>query len=187
MKGRDRVTDWCIPLRGQPTVPTVTEQHGITGVVAVFHRQAAGPVQPTVSRGSGRHVFWTRDTEAQLRGVVPGPRPHGEQASFTVINKGDVECARVDQGVPVGVQRIGKECVWGDGGGAAAGGFKKLVLKRRSNFIHYCQTVENRECENTCFNACKLLSKLVLLYFKFYILFPSHYFTEDVKMDVIII
>lgn len=92
-------------------MPTVTEQHGITGVAAVFHWQTAGPVQSTFSQVSGRHVSWTRDTEAQLRGVVPGPQPHVEQASFTVINERDVDCARADQGVLAGVQGIGKEYI----------------------------------------------------------------------------
>lgn len=42
---------------GQPTGPTATEQRGITGVVVVFHWQAAGPVQPVPSQGSAaRHV-----------------------------------------------------------------------------------------------------------------------------------
>lgn len=142
--GQAGVTGWCIPLRGQPTVPTVTEQHGITGVVAVFHRQTAGPTQPTLGQGSGCHVSWTWDTEAQFGGVGPGPRPPGEQTSFTVINEGDVEWARVDQRVPVGLQGVGKERVWGDGGGGAAGGFNWSLLKRRSNFVHYCQTMENK-------------------------------------------
>lgn len=82
-------------------MPTVIEQHGITGVVAVFHRQTAGPVQ-----GSGRRVSWTRDTEAQSGGVGPGPP--GEQASFTVINKGDAGGPRVERRVLVGVQGVGK-------------------------------------------------------------------------------
>lgn len=88
-------------------MPTVIEQHGITGVVAVFHRQTAGPVQSALGRGSGRHVSWTRDTEAQLGGVGPGPP--GEQASFTVINEGDAGGARVERRVLVGVQGVGKQ------------------------------------------------------------------------------
>lgn len=92
-------------------MPTVTEQHGITGVVAVFHWQTVGPLQSTFSQGSGRRVFWTRDTEAQLRGVVPGPQPHVQQASFMVINERDVDCARADQGVLAGVQCIGREYI----------------------------------------------------------------------------
>lgn len=156
MKGRyRRSTDWCIPLRGQPTVPTVTEQHGITGVVAVFHRQAAGPVQPTLSQGSGRRVFRDWDTEAELRRVSPRPRPHGKQASFTVINKGDVDCVWLDRGVLVGVQGVGKECIWGDGGRGAASGFNWLVLKRWPNVIHYCQTMENKKCEKA--EKCPML------------------------------
>lgn len=90
-------------------MPTVTEQHGITGVVAVFHRQTAGPVQSALGQGSGRHVSWTRDTEAQFGGVDPGPGPPGEQASFTVINEGDAEGARVERSVLAGVQGVGKE------------------------------------------------------------------------------
>ena len=156
--GTGRVTDWCIPLRGQPTVPTVTEQHGITGVVAVFHWQTAGPVQPALSQGSGHHISWAWDTEAQVRGVSPRPWPHGEQASFTVINEGDVDCARVYQVVLVGVQGVGKECVWGDGGGGAAGGFNWSVMERRSNLIHYCQTMESKKCEKACINAHILVS-----------------------------
>lgn len=152
-----RVTNWCIPLWGQPTVPTLTEQHGITGVVAVFHRQTAGPVQPTLSQGSGHHVSWAWDTEAQLRGVSPRPRPHGEQTSFTVIYKGGVDCARVYQWVLDWVQGVGKVCIWDDGSGDAAGGFNWLVLKRWFNFIHYCQTVENKTCEKGCINARKLV------------------------------
>lgn len=90
-------------------MPTVTEQHGITGVVAVFHRQTAGPAQSALSQGSGCHVSWTRDTEAQFGGVGPGPRPPGEQASFTVINEGDAEGAWVERRVLVGVQGVGKQ------------------------------------------------------------------------------
>lgn len=164
--GTSGVTGWCIPLRGQPTVPTVTEQHGITGVVAVFHRQTAGPVQPTLSQGSGHHFSRTWDTEAQFRGVGPKPRPPGEQTSFTVINKGDVDWAWADQRVLVGVQGVGEERVWGDGGGGAASGFNRSVLKRRSNFIHYCQTMENKKCKKVCIDAHLLLCTVIKLWCK---------------------
>lgn len=157
------VTDWCIPLRGQPTVPTVTEQHGITGVVAVFHRQAAGPVQPTLSQGSGHNISGAWDTEAQLRGVSPTPWPHGEQASFTVINKRDVDWARVDQGVLAWVHGVGKVCICGNGRGDAADGFNWSILKRWFNFIHYCQTMENKTCEKAWINIPKLVSNYYLV------------------------
>lgn len=154
-KRRDRaggVTGWCIPLRGQPTVPTVTEQHGITGVVAVFHRQTAGSVQPTLSQGSGHHVSRTWDTEAQFWGVSPRPGPLWEQTSFTVINERDVDWAPVDQSVLVRLQGVGKTRIWGDGGGGAASGFKWSILKRGFNFLQYCQTMENKKCEKLVLN-----------------------------------
>lgn len=93
-------------------MPTVTEQHGITGVVAVFHRQTAGPAQSALGQGSGRHISWTRDTEAQFGRVGPGPGlpgPPGEQASFTVINEGDAVGARVERRVLAGVRGVGEE------------------------------------------------------------------------------
>lgn len=90
---------------GQPTVATVTVQHGITGVVAVFHRQTAGPVQPTLRQGSG--IFWHRDTEAQFGTASRRRRPRGKQTSFTVINKGDVDGAWLNRGVVVALQGVG--------------------------------------------------------------------------------
>lgn len=90
-------------------MPTGTEQHGITGAVAVFHRQTAGPVQPTLSQGSARRISGARDAEAQSRGVGPKAGPRGEQASFTVINEGDVGGAR--RVLAVVQQGVGMECV----------------------------------------------------------------------------
>lgn len=95
------------PAKGQPTVPTSTVQHGITGVVAVFHRQTAGSVQPTLSQEPGPGIPRPRDTEAQLHRVSPEAVPQREEASFTVINKRDVDSAWVEQGVLAAVQRAG--------------------------------------------------------------------------------
>lgn len=75
-------------------------QRCVTGVVAVFHRQAAGPVQPALfGQGPAGPVppAGTGDTEAE-----PQPHPRRKQASFTVINEG-YSGVRVpgDQGVLV--------------------------------------------------------------------------------------
>lgn len=104
-------------------MPTLVVQHGVTGVVAVFHWQTAGSVQPALDQESGPGLPRPRDTEAQLRGVT-GPRR--EQASFTVINKGDVGRAGAEQGVRIGLRSAGYQGICGDG---AAGDFNRSLLK----------------------------------------------------------
>lgn len=151
MKRRDSITDWCIPLRGQPTVPTVTEQHGITGVAAVFHWQTAGPVQSTFSQGSGRHVSWTRDTEAQLRGVVPGPQPHGKQARL--LTRGMLTVPGLTRGSWLGCRALGRNTFEVMEVEMQPVVLSVLFLK---GGLTYCQIVENKECENTCFKCSEM-------------------------------
>ena len=114
-------------------------------MVAVFHWQAAGPVQPSLGQVSAQPVPRAGNTEAQQRGV--GPRPRGQQASFTVINEGDGGGARGGWGVLVGGRRVGVVRVGGEGGGGAVGDFNRSVLNWRSTFILYCRTMENKSNE----------------------------------------
>ena len=92
------------------------KQHGITGMVAVFHWQTERPVEPALGQQQG--PAWPSvpprpgDTEPQPRRLTrcPCPGPRWEQASFAVINEGDG--ARTDEGLlEVVVRGVVVECV----------------------------------------------------------------------------
>ena len=92
------------------------KQHGITGMVAVFHWQTERPVEPAHGQQGPALSVPTRpgDTEPQPRRLTrcPCSGPCWEQASFAVINEGDG--ARADQGLleeVVGVRGVVVECV----------------------------------------------------------------------------